>query len=271
MTTLAAPAHLLHITDTHLFANRDGRLLNVNTYDALAAVLADALQVPPDAIVATGDLAQDGTAAAYGHLTTLLETVTAVCDRFPPVYWLPGNHDVPPVMRTMLVRPPMRPVPEAIIGNWYVILLDSTVPEEVSGRLSDEELVRLDAGLARHADHPALICLHHNPLAVGARWMDEIGLTNAAAFFEVLDRHPHVRAVLWGHVHQEIDTERHGVRLLASPSTCIQFKPKASEFSLDQRAPGYRRVWLYPDGRLETQVLYIQGFTGCADVDATGY
>ncbi len=265
------PAHVLHITDTHLFARRDGRLLGMNTYDSLAAVLADAAQSAPDAVLATGDLAQDGAAAAYAHLTEALATFAAACEAPPPVYWLPGNHDAPSVMSATLVNPPLRPEREALIGNWYVILLDSTVAGEVGGWLSDAELARLDAGLATHADRPALVCLHHNPVSVGAQWMSDIGLANAAAFFETLDRRASVRAVLWGHVHQEMDTERRGARLMASPSTCIQFKPKMAEFSLDQRAPGYRRLWLYPDGRLETEVFRVERFAGRADPDATGY
>ncbi|MCS7078826.1 MAG: 3',5'-cyclic-AMP phosphodiesterase [Chloracidobacterium sp.] len=266
-----APAHILHITDTHLFAKRDGRLLKMNTYDSLSAVLAAAALNAPDAVLATGDLAQDGAAEAYAHLTEALASFAAAYDTPPPVYWLPGNHDEPSVMRATLVQPPLRPEREAVIGRWYVILLDSTVPGEVGGRLSDDELTRLDAGLARHADRPALVCLHHNPISVGAQWMDNIGLANAEAFFATLDRHTNVRAVLWGHVHQEIDVERRGVRLMASPSTCIQFKPKTAEFGIDQRAPGYRRLWLYPDGQLDTKVFRVEGFAGCADPDATGY
>ncbi|MFQ3591059.1 MAG: phosphodiesterase, partial [Chloracidobacterium sp.] len=132
-------------------------------------------------------------------------------------------------------------------------------------------LQRLDAGLASHTQCPALVCLHHNPVATDARWMDAIGLANADAFFAVLDRHANVRGVVWGHIHQEVDQERNGARLLASPSTCIQFRPKTDTFGLDQRAPGYRRLWLHPDGRLETQVFRVANFTGCADVNATGY
>ncbi|OYT72299.1 MAG: 3',5'-cyclic-AMP phosphodiesterase [Chloracidobacterium sp. CP2_5A] len=266
-----APASVLHITDTHLFAKRDGRLLGMNTYDSLTAVLADAAQSAPDAALATGDLAQDGAAEAYAHLTEALAAFAAACAAPPPVYWLPGNHDAPPVMRAALVKPPLRPEREAIIGNWQVILLDSTVPGEVGGRLSDAELARLDASLAAQADRPALVCLHHNPVSVNAQWMDSIGLANADAFFETLDRWASVRAVLWGHVHQEIDIERRGVRLMASPSTCIQFRPQTAQFGIDQRAPGYRRLWLYPDGRLETRVFRVESFAGRADAEATGY
>jgi Icc protein len=265
------PVHVLHVTDTHLFAQRTGRLLGLVTYDSLTAVLAAAAAEPPDMVLATGDLAQDGTAQAYAHLAEAFSGFAAACPLPPPVYWLPGNHDEPAVMRATLTCAPLRPETEVVVGGWYIILLDSTVPGEVGGALSEDELARLDAGLRAHADCPALVCLHHNPVVTSARWMDDIGLANAPAFFAILDRHPQVRGVLWGHVHQAIDLERQGVRLMASPSTCIQFKPETVEFGLDPSAPGYRRLWLYPDGRLETRVFRISSFAGCADPDATGY
>jgi Icc protein len=265
------PVHILHITDSHLFAQRTGRLLGLVTYDSLKAVLADATREPPDMVLATGDLAQDGTAQAYEHLTEALSNFASACPFPPPVYWVPGNHDEPAVMRATLTRAPLRPETEVVVGGWYIILLDSTVSGEVGGVLSEGELARLDAGLRAHADCPALVCLHHNPVATSARWMDDIGLANADAFFAVLDRHPQVRGVLWGHVHQAMDVERRGVRLMASPSTCIQFKPETVEFGLDSVAPGYRRLWLHPDGRLETRVFRVNNFAGCANPDATGY
>lgn len=265
------PVHVLHVTDTHLFAQRTGRLLGLVTYDSLTAVLTEAAAEPPHIVLATGDLAQDGTAQAYEHLTEVFSTFAAACPSAPPVYWLPGNHDEPALMRALLTRKPLCPETEILVGNWYIVLLDSTVPGEVGGALSEQELERLDAGLRIQADRPTLVCLHHNPIPTRAQWMDDIGLANAAALFAVLDHHPQVRGVLWGHVHQAIDVERHGVRLMASPSTCVQFKPETVEFGLDSAAPGYRRLWLYPDGRLETSVFWVKNFAGCANPDATGY
>ncbi|MGQ9896441.1 MAG: 3',5'-cyclic-AMP phosphodiesterase [Acidobacteriota bacterium] len=270
-TTSNHSVQVLHITDSHLFAERTGRLLGVMTYDSLMGVLADAATNPPDIVLATGDLAQDGTAQAYGHLTEAFSCFAATCSPPPPVYWLPGNHDEPAVMCTTLTQPPLRSDTEVVVGGWYFILLDSTIPGEVGGALSKAELERLDAGLRAHAHCPALVCLHHNPVATCARWMDDIGLANADAFFAILDGHPQVRGVLWGHVHQAMDIKRHSMRLMASPSTCIQFKPETVEFGLDSSAPGYRRLWLYPDGRLETQVFRVSNCAGCADPNATGY
>ena len=42
-----------------------------------------------------------------------------------------------------------------------------------------------------------------------------------------------VRATVFGHVHQEYDDDYEGIRILATPSTCRQFKPGSERFTLD--------------------------------------
>ncbi|MDI5829785.1 hypothetical protein MJN51_39885, partial [Salmonella enterica subsp. enterica serovar Kentucky] len=42
-----------------------------------------------------------------------------------------------------------------------------------------------------------------------------------------------VKYLLCGHIHQELDLDWNGRRLLASPSTCVQFKPHCANFTLD--------------------------------------
>jgi Icc protein len=66
-----------------------------------------------------------------------------------------------------------------------------------------------------------------------SRWLDSVGLHNAADLFAATDRHASVRAIVWGHVHQEFDALRKGVRLLAVPSTCAQFLPHSEQFAID--------------------------------------
>ena len=73
----------------------------------------------------------------------------------------------------------------------------------------------------------------------------------------MIDRHKNVRAILWGHVHQAYDGLRKNVRLLATPSTCAQFVPRADEFAVDARPPAYRTLQLQPDGTLVTEVVWV--------------
>lgn len=134
-------------------------------------------------------------------------------------------------------------------------MLNTAVSGEEWGHLAEKELAFLDEALARHPERSALIGLHHPPVAVGSRWIDAIGLKNGDAFFEVTDRHPQVRVILFGHIHQAFTAKRKGVVLLGTPATCIQFKPHADAFCLDTSQPGYRWLELFPDGRVTTDVV----------------
>jgi 3',5'-cyclic-AMP phosphodiesterase len=74
----------------------------------------------------------------------------------------------------------------------------------------------------------------------------------------VIDRHPSVRAVLGGHVHQAFEGRHGDVRVLATPSTCAQFTPRTERCVMDLRPPGYRWLELWPDGTLRTEVRWLQ-------------
>jgi len=61
-----------------------------------------------------------------------------------------------------------------------------------------------------------------------------------------------------GHVHQEFDGERNGVRLFSTPSSCAQFVPKSDRYALDSRPPAYRRFDLHDDGRIHSEVRWVE-------------
>ncbi len=242
--------HILQITDTHLLGDPGTVLKGCDTRASLRAVLDTAQQLhwPPHLIVATGDLSHDGSPASYQTLHSILAGLGV------PVYWIPGNHDEADVMADALDSPLIRREGSLLHGAWQILLLDTRVPGEEWGRLSPDELERLDRRLHAYPEHHTLIALHHQPVPVGSPWIDASMLQNPEAFFDVVDHHPHVRAIIWGHVHQEYAVERAGVQLLATPSTCIQFHPGATVTMLDDRPPGYRYLDLDPDGRISTGV-----------------
>ena len=72
--------------------------------------------------------------------------------------------------------------------------------------------------------------------------------------------HSNVRGVLWGHVHQSLDSFVHGVRFMASPATCAQFLPGSVDFAIDNRPPGYRVLELMPDGTIATEVCWLESY-----------
>lgn len=267
-------ARILQITDTHLFANPSRALLKLNTQDSFERVLAliAARERDLDLIVATGDISQDASPEAYTRFCDAMK-VFAV-----PFLWLPGNHDSRAVMDGIRADLQQGGTVDALplavtVGNWRIITLDSAVPGEVHGYLADTELARLEEELmtaAGEGQH-AMVCLHHNPVPGSAGWMSDIGLHNQDAFLAIIDRHRCVGAVVYGHIHQELDFERNGVRYFCTPSTCIQFKPNVADFTLDELNPAYRWYTLHNHGAIDSGVVRLTDFVAAVDHSATGY
>lgn len=269
---------LFQFTDLHLFPSRDGKLLGINTFDSLQQVFELALEQEdiPDAILATGDLAQHATAETYHLLQSCFETFCRQLRKTEsapliPVYWLAGNHDEVEMMASHPVTEPINPANAFKIKEWQVLMLNSNVPGEVHGRLTVEELNRLDQALAQNPDRFTLVCLHHNPVPTTDDWMGEIGLHEADHFFEVIDRHSNVKGIVWGHIHQEFVGTRKGVLMLATPSTCFQFKPNSVEFALDHINPGFRWIHLLANGDIRTGLHRVKDFKQKAERKSKGY
>jgi Icc protein len=243
---------ILHITDPHLYGSATGRLRGVETDSSLHAVLDDAFARVPEyrAVLVTGDLVQDDK-SGYLRFRSVFGALTK------PVLCVPGNHDEPEAMRRELAGAPFEICGAHEIGDWHFIMLDSYDPGHVGGRLTQAELARLDAALARSPKH-AMVCLHHHPIAMGSRWLDSVGLADPGEFWRIIDAHAHVRAVVWGHVHQDYDGKRGNVRLFATPSTGAQFLPQSDRYAVDARPPAYRSFELHSDGRIETSVQWVE-------------
>lgn len=241
------PLAVAQISDAHLFADVAQTLMNVPTARSLQVVLEQVKAVQPDLILLTGDLSQDETPESYQQLQNLCRSLAA------PIYWLPGNHDIPALMQQCLKEAPFSSQKSFQQNGWNFVLLDSTLPRCVYGELDATDLGGLEQQL-QAIDRPTLIALHHPPLAIGSSWMDSIGLKNPQALFAVLQRYPQVKLVLFGHIHQAFDQLHQGVRYLGTPSTCVQFQPQRNEMAIDTLAPGFRLLHLYPDGTFTTQI-----------------
>jgi Icc protein len=255
------------LTDTHLKAFSGGKLLGLDTDYSLQAVvdLVRREYPEPDLLLGTGDLADAGAPDAYRRLGGYFDQIT------PNHYWLPGNHDQRQVMGEIAGE--ARIPGEIRGGGWQILLLDSQLPGEVGGHLGEGELARLDSALAAGADAGlhALVCLHHQPVPVGCAWLDEQMVSDASRFFEVIDHYPQVRGVLWGHVHQELERQRGDTLLMCSPSTCVQFLPRQTEFAVDVTPPGYRWLDLAADGTIRTGVSRCRSQIFPVDREAGGY
>lgn len=239
---------ILHITDTHLFATPHARHHDLDTEATLEGVLTAAAPRAWDLVLVTGDLVHDGSTAGYRRLADHLGVLGV------PALCIPGNHDDPATLAAALPRGALAWRGRHEAAPWTLVMLDSHLPGAVGGELGGTELQRLGAELATGTG-PVLIALHHPPVAVGSAWMDADGLRDAAAFWRVVDASRRVKGVLWGHIHQTFDATRGRIRLMASPSTGLQFTPHSTEFALDASPPGYRSLLLGADGIIDSEIL----------------
>lgn len=239
---------IIQITDLHLLADADARLYGWHVDAAWQRVLAAALAHCPDAdaLALTGDLVHDESAAGYTRLNTQIERL--MC----PVYAIAGNHDDPAVMQRYLTGAEVHT--ESRLGGWQLHGLDSHVDGLDSGRLGTAQLERLQARLAENPA-PAVIFVHHPPLAIGSDWIDTIGLSDGEELCTLVRHNPHVRALVCGHAHQAFETQIEQAACWIAPAAMRQFLPGAATYAVDDHsAPGYRVLELHPDGSATSRV-----------------
>lgn len=260
---------VLQFTDLHFFKDSAHKLLGVDTALSFADVYKAAMARfgVPDFYLLTGDLSQDESEESYRRLAQAMRDCGASC------YFLPGNHDRRQEMSRGLIFEGSQFSAErrVIKGKWQIILLDTLVEGEVGGRLESSELEFLKDCLDERPDLHALITLHHHPVPMGARWLDQIGVENGAEFMALVKRYKSVKAVLWGHVHQEYEAKQDGITLLATPSTCVQFKVKTDDFGVDAVPPGFRWLELSPSGSVRTGVLRTERVALGLELSSAGY
>jgi Icc protein len=264
---------LIQFTDTHYFGGNDGKLLGVDTKASFEATAKLALEKHKsiDAVLLTGDLSQDQTLASYNHLSASVASLQVSC------YFLPGNHDNPKLLKSMQAKN-IKQEQDFVLGNWQIILLDTSVPNKVYGYLSKDELKRLNAILlqienvnSENSVQHSIVCLHHHPILVGSKWTDEIGLRNADEFFQIIDMYKSIKAILFGHVHQEFNSTRNNIQILCAPSTCVQFEPMSNNFTVGQQASGFRYLKLYESGKIETKIERLSYIPEGLEINASGY
>jgi 3',5'-cyclic AMP phosphodiesterase CpdA len=195
---------LAQLSDPHIRVGPDDQGSAAALAKAVDAVLA--LDPLPDAVLVSGDLADGATAAEYDRVRELLTPLPM------PVHVLPGNHD------QLDWDGPYA----ADVGELRLIGCDTTRPGRDDGRL---DLGWLEAQLAQSMA-PTIVAMHHPPLLTGIGGLDAIGLPalERAALAALLERSPHVRRVVAGHVHRAAFATLGGCAVVTCPGTNLQTK-----------------------------------------------
>lgn len=250
---MSRPFLLVQISDPHLGEPaRDGADPEGCLRQVVAALAGAANR--PDAILVSGDLAEHGAPAEY---RLAAETIGALG---VPVHVLPGNHDDRATMRAAFAIPGSgdAPLDHAVdLGPLRLLVVDSTIPGADRGGFEPEQLERLDAELASAPGQPAIVAMHHPPLTTAMADWDGVNLPapERRALAQVIARHPHVRAIVGGHLHRVAASTLAGRPVLAAPSTYLQARPDfvAETVELHAGAPGFA-LHALRDGELSTQV-----------------
>lgn len=177
-------------------------------------------------VLVAGDLADRGEEAAYHHLRDRLSLLSV------PVHLTLGNHDDRAAF--LAVFGPQRDDPAGRVsrvldaGGYRIILLDTSEPGLVGGRLCDGRKAWLSDRLGEARDRPVIVVQHHhaNPLSLP---VDTIILEEADDFVDILSTHPDVRGVIAGHVHLPTSCFWRGI-----PMTTIA----GSHYSVSPHVPG---------------------------------
>ena len=237
-----------------MFADPEGSLRGTNTRASLEKVIADysARDWRAHRVVVTGDIIQDDSAEAYDTFRDLLLPLKL------RTHCVPGNHDVRDLMKPICCRPPFSYCAYEEMGDWLIVGLDSCIKGDAGGEVAKEELDRLSEIVVRSPAKHVMVCLHHPPVPMGSKWLDTVGLRNGDEVLERLRMLRRIRVVAFGHVHQNYDDMYEGIRILATPSTCAQFKPGSDDFAVDDRPPAYRRLTLNDDGGIDSELMWVE-------------
>lgn len=237
---------LLQLTDCHLLADPNGDYQQIRPYQHLAAMLSAMQNQRFDALVLTGDLTQDHSLASYQLLADL-------CQEWPsPVFYLPGNHDEPELMRQAFAKAPFVAATELRASGWTWLLLNSK-GSTPAGEFTAARLLQLEQQL-NTSQTPVWLFCHHHPLPIGAA-IDRHGLLQPEALLALLAHQPHVKGLAHGHCHYAYHRQlTSGLQIVGCPATSVQFT-LASEWLTENQGP-QACIWNFAaDGSVEWEFI----------------
>ncbi len=185
------------------------------------------LRPMPDAVLVTGDLADEG---AYEAYTLLREILTPLK---PPFFMVPGNHDhkaslcevfpdhaylkgIPEPNGKRAICYTIEDFPVRMVG------LDTVIPGEHGGGLNPIRLAWLDEVLLEKPAAPTVIFMHHPPFASGIGHMDPEVFVRRNELAAIVEKHPQVERLMCGHIHRAICRRFAGTTATICPGIGMQ-------------------------------------------------
>ncbi len=244
---------IAQITDLHLTAAGQFAQNNVRTTNRFDQVLSsfEAFGLKLDAILITGDLADNKHPQAYERLAKRWKNLNCPC------YLIPGNHDDRSLMRHYFPdHPGFAGDPDDFIQYSIddfplrLVALDTTITDSDKGELCSQRLSWLEQTLAQQPDKPTLIFMHHPPFRTGVIQMDHYNLSGIESLEKIIEKNPQVIRIVCGHVHRPVNTCFAGVTTSIAPAVsftqALNFHPD-SESGFFVHSPKYELHWFNQD------------------------
>lgn len=198
---------ILHLTDTHLFADPAARHYDrIDTAAALERVLerlADiAADRPVDLVLHTGDASEDASEDSYRRLHAMLDPVAAAFGA--ELLVVMGNHDSSAAYAAVAGPGdhggPWQDRARMLANGWRAVVLDSSVPGAGYGRLDAAQLAWLREVLAEPSEHGTVLAIHHPPLTAATPLLRALDLQDRDALTDAIVG-TDVRLICSGHYH----------------------------------------------------------------------
>lgn len=249
---------LAHISDTHLIVSGAAAADRAHALQRAIAHL-NAMSPRPAAVVHTGDVAHSGRPGEYDRARELFAALQI------PIYAVVGNRDRRAGLKAAMLGHVDLPAEFPFIqygvevDGVHLIAVDTLSDVGGLGDICADRLVHLEAMLDRRAGRPAVIFLHHPPVAIPALHhpMQFRSPASAQALIRVVARRARVLGVLAGHTHREDFVALGPTHLTTAPSLATDLRkgrypgrdPASPVFHLHevgQYGLRTRQVWLEP-------------------------
>ena len=261
----AAPRHAIaHLSDPHLIT---GGGLHYGVVDNAANLrraierLA-AVRPAPQAIVFTGDLADQAAPDAYATLRSIVEPAAAEMGAI--VVWTMGNHDEREPFARGLYDSDDAGFQDRVheVDGLRIVALDTSVPGWHHGDLGPDQLDWLRDVLSEPAPHGTILAMHHPPMPSHIPLFDILELRHQDDLARVIHGSD-VRAILAGHLHYSSHGMFAGVPVSVASATCYTMnvaRPAVEVNGMDA-AQAFQLVHVYPETITHTVVPVVEAPT----------
>lgn len=208
---------IAQITDCHLLATADGSYKQVKPAQHLQAIVRQLQQELPDAVLLTGDLTQDHSAASYQLLAEILAQLAC------PVFCVPGNHDDPEQLHRLCQNLPFRPERDLRLGAWQLLLINTKGDTPAGVFPPAEQQWLAEQASASQAAAIWLFC-HHHPRNLHC-FIDLHGQTQQTELWQAIASETRIRGIAHGHAHYAYHQRWQQVDIVGCPASSVQFLP----------------------------------------------